>query len=452
MKRNSPAGLWLHARELEDSKIQALLPSGPYGPRTGDRFAVTLGRCAQPVGELRLHLWGNQTCSEFRYDDRWLKHRRFFALSPELRPTRSGQLRRAPRTGGQALFSALADAAPSGFALSVLRRAQARGLLEAFGRSRGDRTDLHTLGTVLDTCSLGALRICPMGEAPTDATAEQKLLPRRCDLGAIAAAVAAFERGQEDLRQLLLLLYCATALGGSRPNCSWIQENGELAVAKFPSMHDHPAVNRVEVLATRLAHAAGIVVVPVQLQHPAHEPFVLAARFDRTGEGGRRPFLSARSLLLAEDEDTLDSTELLSAMRTHCKDFATDAQQLWRRWMFGHLINAPGDRLRKTGFLYAGQGRWYLAPAHGLRPCLSAPKREAAGSRVVAIEHLVENCSAFEITPVDARAYLRQQLDVIAGWRKQAEQFPISLSKHDVEMLAPVMDNPQQQLARQLIR
>lgn len=452
MKWDSPASLALHARELDDSKIQALLPSGPYGPRTGDRFAVTLGSCAQPVGELRLHLWGDQTCSEFRYDDRWLKHRRFFALSPELRPTRSGQLRRAPRTGGQALFSALADAAPSGFARSVLRRAQARGLLEVFGRARGDRMDWHTLGTVLDTCSLGALRIRPKGEAPTDAAAEQKLLPRRCDLGAIAAAIAAFERGEEDLRQLLLLLYCATALGGSRPKCSWIQENGELAVAKFPSMHDHPAVNRVEVLAMRLAHAAGIVVVPVQLQHPVHEPFVLAARFDRKAEGGRRPFLSARSLMLAEDEDTLDTTELLSAMRTHCKDFATDAQQLWRRWMFGHLINAAGDRLRKTGFLYAGQGRWSLAPAHGLRPGLNAPKGEPFGDHVAAFEHLVENCRAFEITPADARAYLRQQLDAIAGWKKQAAQFSISLCTQDMEMLTPVMDNPQQKLARELIR
>lgn len=259
MKWDSPASLALLARELDDSKIQALLPSGPYGPRSGDRFAVTLGRCAQPVGELRLHLWGDQMCSEFRYDDRWLKHRRFFALSPELRPTRSGQLRQAPRIGGQALFSASADAAPSGFALSVLRRAQARGLLEAFGRARADRTVLHTLGTVLDTCSLGALRIRPIDEAPTDATAERQLLPRRCDLGAIAAAVAAFEGGQEDLRQLLLLLYCATALGGSRPKCSWIQENGELAVAKFPSIHDHPAVNRVEILAMRLTTAASLV-------------------------------------------------------------------------------------------------------------------------------------------------------------------------------------------------
>jgi serine/threonine-protein kinase HipA len=452
MKWDSPASLALHAGELDDSKIQALLPSGPYGPRTGDKFAVTLGRCAQSVGELRLHLWGDQTCSEFRYDDRWLKHRRFFALSPELRPTRSGQLGRAPRTGGQALFSALADAAPSGFALSVLRRAQARGLLEAFGRARGDRMDWHTLGTVLDTCSLGALRIRPMGEAPSDAAAERKLLPRRCDLGAIAAAIAAFERGQEDLRQLLLLLYCATALGGARPKCSWIQENGELAVAKFPSMHDHPAVNRVEVLAMHMAHAAGIVVVPVQLQHPVHEPFVLAARFDRNVKGGRRPFLSARSLMLAHDEDTLDTTELLSAMRTHCKDFAIDAQQLWRRWLFGHLINAAGDTPRKAGFLYAGQGRWYLAPAHGLRPSLNASKREAAGDRSAAIEYLVKNCSAFEITSANARAYLRQQLEVVAGWRKQAGQFSISLCTQDVEILTPVMNNPQQKLARELIR
>jgi serine/threonine-protein kinase HipA len=291
-----------------------------------------------------------------------------------------------------------------------------------------------------------------MGDAPTDVTAERKLLPGHCDLGAIAAAVAAFERGQEDLRQLLLLLYCATALGGSRPKCSWIQENGELAVAKFPSMHDHPAVNRVEVLAMRLAHAAGIVVVKVQLQHPVHAPFMLAPRLDRGAHGGRRPLLSARSLLLAEDEDTLDIAELLCVMRTHCKEFANDAHQIWRRQVFELLINGAGDTMRKTGFLYAGQGRWYLAPAHGLRPCLNPPEREAAGDRVAALAHLVETCSAFEITAANARAYIRQQLDVIAGWRTQAGQFSISLSKQDTEMLAALLENPQLQLARQLIR
>ena len=93
-----------------------------------------------------------------------------------------------------------------------------------------------------------------------------------------------------------------------------------------------------------------------------------------------------------------------------------------------------------------------MAPAHGLRPGLNASKREAFGDHVAAFEHLVKNCSSFEITSANARAYLRQQLEVVAGWRKQAAQFSISLCTQDVEILTPVMNNPQQKLARELIR
>lgn len=437
---------------LESSEIRPLLPRGPYGPRLSDRFNLTIGSLALPVGDLQLHDWGGKTYSEFRFDTRWLNHRRYFAVSPELRATRSARWRPASITGGSAPFAALSDAAPSGFALTVVQRARAQGLLDAFADTHTDSGDLHTLGVVPDTITLGALRVCPVGEAQTDGIAEMQLLPRRCDLTAIAAAVAAFELGREDRRQLLLLLYSATALSGSRPKCTWIKENGELAVAKFSSVHDGRSLYRMEMLVMRLARAAGVSVVPLHLLQPARESILLATRFDRVPQRGRRPFLSARSLLLAQENDAVDLSDLLAMMQTECMDFVTDARQLWRRSTYQHLVRAKADYTRKTGFLYAGNRRWQLAPACGLRPYFDCTGPEHEADHEAALISLMANCRAFKLTPQDAQACLRQQLSVLAGWKEQATRFEVNMSQHDIDSFSQVMSNPLLERVRQLVR
>lgn len=427
------------------SEVRVLLPQAAHGPRIGDRLCVTLGQQALPVGELRTHVSGEEAFSEFRYSATWLKHSRFFPVSPDLRRTRSSQWRKPPRIGGHNIFAGLADSVPTGFALSVVRRATERGLLDPFRLPGTEPGPMDALCAVLDTGRLGALRIHPSSASPADTKTEERLLPRRSDLQAIADAVAAFERGQEDERQLLLLLYCATALGGSRPKCTYVQDDGRLGVAKFPSVVDSCTINRVEVLTMHLAKAAGIKVVDVSLMHPVSAPFAVAARFDRAANGERRGFLSARSFVLAEAHEVVDHFDLLDAMRIHCKDFVADACQLWRRLALDLLINAADGDLRKIGFLYAGQGRWSLAPAHGTRPQLnSAPSRQFRSTkeeRDDALEALVKRSTAFGINPSDALALLRNQGEAIGRWRKLASQFNVNISNEDVEMFKLATQN-----------
>lgn len=49
-----------------------------------------------------------------------------------------------------------------------------------------------------------------------------------------------------------------TSLGGLRPKCTLLDENGALAIGKFPSVTDEHAVTKAAVLALRLAALAGI--------------------------------------------------------------------------------------------------------------------------------------------------------------------------------------------------
>lgn len=80
----------------------------------------------------------------------------------------------------------------------------------------------------------------------------------------------------------------ATSLGGMRPKCTVVDEDGHLAIGKFPTVSDDRAVTKAEVLAFNLAAAAGIDAARGRIVHSDGIPVALIRRFDRTN-GGRIP-------------------------------------------------------------------------------------------------------------------------------------------------------------------
>lgn len=433
-----------------------LLPTGPYGPRIANRLAVSIGQEGRSVGELCLYTARADPCSSFRYMSSWLNRSDGFTVSADLRRTRSTQWTRPARDDGRNVFGAMADTQPQGFGLKVFRRAQARGLLDAFAPAEHMTSPMDGLSCVLDTIRLGAFRVRPAGAPRVNAERERFLVPSLTELSRIANSIQAFER-QEEPCQLLYLLYCATALGGARPKCTWLQDNGQLAVARFPSLVDTFPITRLEVLIAQLAKAAGLRVADHKLKHPLSEPIVLVERFDRRPDGARIPYQSAYSLMQAEPGDDLSYLDLLDAMRIHCPDYQDEARELWRRLLFNLLINHADADLRKVGFLYAGDIRWRLAPACGLIPSLDLPTRAPNAQNPilapgVSIEALMEAAGAFEVGPQLARDTLRHQLNSIQLWQNRARDFSVSLGREDIARLGPVLDNVHTQQGRQMLR
>lgn len=78
------------------------------------------------------------------------------------------------------------------------------------------------------------------------------------ELGQMLNASKAVELGQETAEDLAYLRGKATSLGGMRPKCSLLDEQGHLALGKFPSVKDERNVTRAEVLALKLARRAGM--------------------------------------------------------------------------------------------------------------------------------------------------------------------------------------------------
>lgn len=434
-------------------------PPSACGPRRDEILDITMGKSEQPLGALHHVQDGPTECSEFSFDRRWLGRELFFSPSPDLRCHPHGQWRTRPLGQGSPFFAALADTQPDGFAQGILERSLGEATLTTHPLAGLESRALVSLCATHELCRLGALRIRPRNPALT-VSGRRFDLPFAADLDTMARATAAFERGEADERQTRLLLSSATALGGSRPKVCFVQsaekqDGGTLAVARLPSVADRYPVAKAEMLLGQLAREVGIRVVDMALKNLCNATVLITQRLDRDAEGGRQPYLSARSLLLAEEGEEPDWMDLLAVMRTCSKVFKTDARQLWLRMLFMRLINAQVS-LRKFGFVYRSLARWELAPATALRPAME-PERQPAFSNIPGpglrwdVDQLLRHSAAFGIHQNEARTLLQRMVEVISRWKVKAEQYPVRMTNTDIASLEAVLDNPQLRLAWELV-
>jgi serine/threonine-protein kinase HipA len=199
--------------------------------------------------------------------------------------------------------------------------------------------------------------------------------PQLVDLGRVSAAARRVEEGTEDYADLDYLQGKATSLGGLRPKCTLIDEDGSLAIGKFPSLNDERSIVRSEVLALRLVALAGCQAAVARVIRVDNTDIAVVHRFDRTAGGARIHYLSGGSLLQARREEDRSYTEIADAIRRISAAPSDDLRELWRRLLINLLITNVDDHLWNVGFLYAGEGRWRLSPAFDVNPFPEQRKR-----------------------------------------------------------------------------
>src|SRR5262249_23928957 len=142
---------------------------------------------------------------------------------------------------------------------------------------------------------------------------------------------------------------------------------GSLLIAKFPNKNDEYRVELWEAVALTLAGRAGIPVPLWRLEFLSDKPVVLLQRFDRQGNV-RVPFVSAMSILGANDNEPRSYLEFVDVLRQQGAAAKHDIKALWRRIVFNILISNVDDHLRNHGFLWVGGDGWRLSPAYDLNP------------------------------------------------------------------------------------
>jgi serine/threonine-protein kinase HipA len=401
-----------------------------------------MGDEARPVGVLRYDQQGTRESASFEYDEGWLTSPDRFAIEPGLRLVAGPQFHRK-HGNGSVFHPAIADTEPDGWGRRVIQRDHAKRRQEA--RRRGEPIVVQALNAldyllaVDDISRVGALRFQDENGFFQRAQEEgRRTTPPLIEIGQLVAASHAVERGTETEVDLAYLRGRGTSLGGLRPKCTVLDEDGRLAIGKFPSITDERAVSKGEVLAMRLARRAGINAAPARLIDSDGAPVALIGRFDRPAKDGRLMYISAATMLGAEPGDHGEHayTEIVDALRQNGASPQADIEELWRRMAFSILITNVDDHLLNHGFLHVERGFWRLAPAFDINPF---PERlrelktwisEDTGPEAT-IEALFSVLPYFRISADKAQAILAEVETAVAAWRDEGNRIGMSAAELD---------------------
>ena len=258
-------------------------------------------------------------------------------------------------------------------------------------------------------------------------------VPPLIRLPALLDAADAVLSNTETAEDLRLLLNEGSPLGGARPKSAVVDNDGRLAIAKFPKNDDDRSIPHGEVLAMTLAAAAGIDVAQATLLNVAGRPVSLITRFDRD-EDRRIPFISAMTLLGLSDGDEATYTDIAEVIRMYSSAPTEDLHELWRRVVFNVMVGNLDDHLRNHGFLYDHDNKWRLSPAYDLNP---VPLTEKARELTTWISEEGPDADLdlaraaapyFALDLVRANAIVDEVAAALDGWQQIARQLRMSAS------------------------
>jgi serine/threonine-protein kinase HipA len=406
---------------------------------------VCIGKAELPAGKLIYVKDGPREFTQFAYREQWLAAPNFFDVSPDLGRTVGYQIRKPSAKDDSCFFLAMADTEPDAWGRRVIARAHAKE--RKYNPGLGPLTELDYLCAVDDFSRIGALRIRDAKGGYLRSVDEgRRSTPPMLELEKMMAASRAVELNQETAEDLKYLQGKGTSLGGMRPKCTILDEDGALALGKFPSVKDERSVTRGEVLALCLARLAGIDAAKARIVMVQGMPVAIIRRFDRTASDARIPYLSGATLLQAGRNEEHAYTEVVDEMRARCLDFGTDARQLWRRLVFNHLITNVDDHLQNIGFLYVDKNLWRLSPAFDVNPFPDKDREsktwlsEDTGP-ITSIQQLLEQATRFELDPDAAKQVLAEVVKAIDQWREVALTPEIGLTAAELDDFEPAFEH-----------
>lgn len=420
---------------------------------------LCIGKAGLPVGSLVYVRQGRRENCAFAYEEAWLANPSRFNVSADLQLVPGHQPHKAASPHDSVFHGAIADTAPDAWGRRVIARDHAR-------RRRADPqlpalTELDYLLAVDDFSRVGALRLRDANGAWLRAGARgQRSTPPLIELERIYQASRAVERGQESAEHLRYLQGKGTSLGGMRPKCTIMDEDGWLAIGKFPSVGDTRSVTRGEVLALMLAAQAGINTASARiilLGDKGNEvPVAVIRRFDRDSDDGRIPYQSAALLLQASREEDRSYTEIADAIRSYSHAPVEDVRQLWRRLVFNLLITNVDDHLQNHGFLHVERGLWRLAPAFDINPFPDKDRESKIwlteqDGPITDVQMLLARASYFALDEVQALAVLAEVHAAVSNWRRIALSVKVGLRAVELDDFAPAFEHEQMDVVAVLL-
>lgn len=398
---------------------------------------VSLMPAPAPVGQLFRDASRRGDVLRFEYDAHWLARPDAFEIEPLL-PLREGPFHAADPTQPA---NVLQDGAPDRWGRMLMDRREAIEAREQDRPRRSLRAWDYLIG-VDDGTRMGALRL----REPDNGRFVSSLMPSAppmTSLRELEAAARLVEQGADEQvdKQIRQLIVPGGSLGGARPKASFLDEGGELWLAKFPSTEDRHDVGLWEFVTWTLAIAAGIHVPEARLLSLSTRGRSFAVkRFDRVG-ASRRMYASAKTLLDL-DSDGASYLDLVAAVEGQGASgtIADGLEQLFRRAVFNVLVGNRDDHLRNHGFLREATG-WVLAPAFDVNP---NPDKDA---HVLALDEadptpdtrVLAACHAFYRLDVGQATGIAEEVRrAVRPWADEART--LGASRQDLSLMGAVID------------
>lgn len=415
------------------------------------RVQLCIGKAATPVGQLVYVRQGRRENSTIAYDESWLSNPERFNVSADLQLGPGYQPHKATSPNDSVFHGAIADTAPDAWGRRLIARDHAR-------RRKADPglpalTEMDYLLAVDDFSRVGALRLRdPDGHYLRTVNEGRRSTPPLIELARIFQASQALERGQETTADLRYLQGKGTSLGGMRPKCTVVDEDGWLAIGKFPSVGDTLSVTRGEVLVLQLARRASIDAAEARIVQLDDVAVAVIRRFDRDGADGRIPYQSAASLLEASRDDERSYTEIADAIRSYGHAPIPDLQQLWRRLVFNLLITNVDDHLQNHGFLHVERGLWRLAPAFDINPFPDKDRESKTwlseqDGPITDVAMLLARSTYFALEKQQALAVLAEVCATVSSWRDVAVSPEVGLHQEELDDFATAFEHDQMDAA-----
>jgi len=368
---------------------------------------------SRPAGEVFFTARaGRLVSSTFRYATGYLASPTAFAIDPALSLHAGAQ-------NVSGLPGVLQDCSPDRWGRNLIIK-QARATARIEHRTSPSLTDADFLLGVSDVTRQGSLRF--RAETDGEFLAEGGNVPKLIELPRLLRAADVVGR-DDDLAAIKELLDAGTgSLGGARPKAS-VRDSDHLFIAKFPHGSDEWDVVAWEKTALDLAAKSGIRVPRCRLTKIQGRSVLLLERFDRR-DGRRVAYISAMTLLEAQDGDAHDYAEIAETLSDVGAVTTEDLRELWRRIAFSVLINNTDDHLRNHGFLRE-PGGWRLSPAFDINPNPDPAVSRQTGiggayDWAGALDALMTYAKEFRLTPKAAGETLDKVAAAVATWQESA--------------------------------
>ena len=398
------------------------------------------GSAARPLGTLRVRPGGTGELFDFAFDEDALSDTTVskLALDPDLGTFAGSQFPKNGRTN----FGVFRDSSPDRWGETLIRRRFERDKRAGFIPATARLGPADYLLGVHDLFRSGALRYKLTHDGPFLDNRVGSAAPPFVRLRELEAASRALENAADDDvpgidEWLRLLLAPGASLGGARPKATVADVDGNLWIAKFPSVKDRRDTGAWELVVAKLAKQSGLRVPHSDARTFAStEHTFLVRRFDRDATGGRIHFASAMTLTGNDDgadastgASYLEIAEVIISLGAAPRE---DLVELWSRIAFNVMVSNTDDHLRNHGFLLVPGIGWRLSDAYDMNP---APDSFGLALNIDESDNaldldLVRSVAHyFRINDVDATSIIDRIADAVRGWGDIADSLGIRRSE-----------------------